>query len=145
MNDAAGRILAACKKVRTTSPGSWVACCPAHEDRSPSMTVRETPDGMTLVHCFAGCSVEDICGATGVALEDLFPEKMPESRRMSAYRRRPFDAVTVLAAIASEAMVIGVTASDMHAKREISEEDYRRLWVAVQRINRAKAMALGED
>jgi DNA primase len=42
-------------KVKRTGNGTWLACCPAHEDRSPSMSVRELDDGRVLVHCFAGC------------------------------------------------------------------------------------------
>jgi hypothetical protein len=34
-----------------------MACCPAHDDRNPSLSVRRAPDGRVLVHCFAGCSL----------------------------------------------------------------------------------------
>lgn len=33
----------------------WVAKCPAHQDRSPSLSIKET-DGKLLVHCFGGCT-----------------------------------------------------------------------------------------
>jgi putative DNA primase/helicase len=41
--------------------GKWrgsrgMCCCPAHEDRSPSLSVGMTRDGRPLVHCFTGCS-----------------------------------------------------------------------------------------
>ena len=32
----------------------WIARCPAHEDRSPSLSISER-DGRILAHCFAGC------------------------------------------------------------------------------------------
>ena len=32
----------------------WVARCPAHHDRTPSLSIREI-DGKVLVHCQAGC------------------------------------------------------------------------------------------
>jgi putative DNA primase/helicase len=35
--------------------GGWVARCPAHDDRTPSLSVRESSEGKILVHCFAGC------------------------------------------------------------------------------------------
>jgi DNA primase len=34
--------------------------CPAHDDRTPSLSVSEGPDGRLLTHCFAGCSPERV-------------------------------------------------------------------------------------
>jgi DNA primase len=39
--------------------GSWTACCPAHNDKGPSLAIRETEDGRVLLHCFAGCETLD--------------------------------------------------------------------------------------
>ncbi len=60
--------------VKRTGDGRWIARCPAHEDRSPSLTVREMGDGRVLVHCFAGCGAGDVVAAVGLRLSDLFPE-----------------------------------------------------------------------
>ena len=35
--------------------GHWIARCPAHDDRKPSLSIREADDGKVLVKCFAGC------------------------------------------------------------------------------------------
>jgi len=32
-------IVSRLERVRRTGPDSWVACCPAHEDRHPSLSV----------------------------------------------------------------------------------------------------------
>jgi len=66
-------------KVKRTGDGQWIACCPAHEDRSPSMTIKELSDGRVLIHDFAGCSVDEILGVLGLEFDVLFPEKDPES------------------------------------------------------------------
>jgi hypothetical protein len=34
---------------------AWQLCCPAHDDRTPSLSVRFSDDGTLLVHCHAGC------------------------------------------------------------------------------------------
>src|SRR5882724_5086828 len=60
-------------KGKKSGPNKWVARCPAHEDRSPSLAIKEGDDGVVLLHCFAGCSVDDVCGAIGIELMDLFP------------------------------------------------------------------------
>jgi hypothetical protein len=38
---------------------NYVGHCPAHEDRTPSLSLRQLPDGFVLVHCFAGCDTRD--------------------------------------------------------------------------------------
>jgi hypothetical protein len=52
--------------------GGWIARCPAHEDRSPSLSISEGRDGRILLHCFAGCGVEQICAVLKVRVSDLF-------------------------------------------------------------------------
>jgi len=45
--------------------GSYAMCvCPAHADRTPSLSVRQGERGR-LVHCFAGCRSEDVLRAIG--------------------------------------------------------------------------------
>ena len=64
-------VLAHFPHVRRSGAG-WQARCPAHEDRTPSLTISEGDDGRTLVHCHAGCTTEDIVAAVGLTLRDLF-------------------------------------------------------------------------
>jgi hypothetical protein len=45
---------------KRTGANSFVARCPAHEDRSPSLSLTDTGDGLTLWHCHAGCSQADV-------------------------------------------------------------------------------------
>jgi len=65
-----GALLLRLKGVRRSRNG-WIALCPAHEDRNPSLSVREN-DGRTLLHCFAGCTPEAVCKALGIGTRDLF-------------------------------------------------------------------------
>ena len=59
--------------VRRSGRG-WIARCPAHDDRHPSLSIVKAADGRILLHCFAGCLVEMICEALGILVADLFPE-----------------------------------------------------------------------
>lgn len=33
----------------------WMARCPAHDDKTPSLSLRDSSNGKVLVHCHAGC------------------------------------------------------------------------------------------
>ena len=57
--------------VRPRGPGKWSARCPAHEDRNPSLSVREGERGL-LVRCWAGCELQKITEALGLRISDLF-------------------------------------------------------------------------
>ena len=61
----------------------WVARCPAHDDRTPSLSVASGVDGRTLLRCHAECSVEEIVSAMGLRMCDLFVR-----RRILVGRRR---------------------------------------------------------
>lgn len=63
-------------RVSRGSPESGeVMCrCPAHDDRTASLSVREGEGGKILVHCMAGCSTAAVVQAMGLKLADLFPE-----------------------------------------------------------------------
>ncbi|SDX18279.1 CHC2 zinc finger [Nitrosomonas oligotropha] len=61
-------------KARRIGEGRYVACCPVHQDRTPSLAVTQKTDGIILVHCF-GCNAGgvDICNALGIDPSTLFP------------------------------------------------------------------------
>lgn len=67
------QLLLKLKCVRRSGRG-WIARCPSHDDRSPSLSITEARDGKLLLHCFAGCSVEAICQAIRINLSDLFAD-----------------------------------------------------------------------
>lgn len=42
---------------------AWMARCPAHDDRAPSLSIADTRDGKVLVRCHAGCDQRDVIAA----------------------------------------------------------------------------------
>jgi predicted protein tyrosine phosphatase len=56
------------------SGSGWIARCPAHADRSPSLSIHEGDARRVLIHCFGGCSIKAVCTAMGVAVSDLFAD-----------------------------------------------------------------------
>ena len=51
-------------KAKKTGRG-WMVCCPAHDDRTPSLSLADGKDGV-LYYCFGGCQQKDV----RAALED---------------------------------------------------------------------------
>ena len=131
-------VLSRLQKVRGRA-GSYIACCPAHDDKSPSMTVREADDGKILMHCFAGCSVDAIAGAIGLDLTDLFPPR-PDHDDYTQPQRKvspKFYPSELLKVIGYEATIVSICAYDMAHGREIPPHDLARLQLAADRINEA--------
>jgi hypothetical protein len=40
--------------------GQWVCRCPAHQDKRPSLAVRDGDNGRVILHCHAGCNALDV-------------------------------------------------------------------------------------
>jgi putative DNA primase/helicase len=45
------------------SGSSWMARCPAHDDNTPSLAIRESDTGKLLLHCHAGCTQHEVITA----------------------------------------------------------------------------------
>ena len=125
-------LLSRLDKVRQSGPDSWMACCPAHEDKSASLSIRHADD-KTLIHCFAGCSVHEVVGAVGMEINDLFPPR----ERYGKPERRPFPAMDALRGIAFEALVVSAAASALLAGHPFTQVDRERLSIAAARIQSA--------
>src|SRR2546430_7447609 len=80
-------IIAMLSGVRSAGTDRWTARCPAHEDHSPSLTIRQTDDRV-LIHCWAGCSAADICWALGLELADLFADSIHPIDLLPPHQRR---------------------------------------------------------
>jgi hypothetical protein len=118
---------------RRTGEGRWLACCPAHQDRRPSLSVRELPDGRVLLHDFGGCGAVAVLDALGLTLADLFPERLPEPA--GGFRRAPrIPASDVLIALAHEVNVAAIIAAQVADKRVVGEADFARLALAASRM-----------
>jgi hypothetical protein len=127
-------------KVRRCGRG-FVARCPAHEDRGPSLSFRETKDGRVLLHCFAGCSVSKVLTAVGLKLSDLF-NRPPSSngatpdlgRARAAVESDFFAAAYVLE---HEARVV-LDMAYCVARGPVSYSDLSRMALAIERVDAAR-------
>jgi hypothetical protein len=118
-------------QARPTGHGRWIARCPAHPDRRPSLSIGQGEDGKVLVRCWTGCSTGDVLRALGLGWCDLFPTTQPvslaERARIAEERHR------------REQL------QREHAARERDAARQCRLWGAVESRLHAIAIRLPED
>lgn len=126
--------LAKLDKVRPRGGGRWMASCPCHDDRTPSMSIRDH-GGTILIHCFSQqCSPADICGAINFDIKELFPPSENFDASTHKQRRLYHDAPRALEALAFESLVLQVIANDMLKNNTIDEQTKQRLAQAATRI-----------
>jgi hypothetical protein len=133
-------LLSRLDKVRRTGAGRWIARCPAHHDKTPSLSIRELDDGRILVFCFAGCSVHAVLSAIGLEPAALFPKPVREGKPPV---HKPFSAADALKCLAFEAMLVQLAAEEISAGKTLSDADIKRLEVAAARIKAALEVCHG--
>jgi len=141
-------ILSRLEKVKSTGKDKWIARCPSHADKTPSMSIKLADDGRVLFHDFGGCSVFDICGSIGIEVKELFPPshdhswRSEEKRLVGAIR---FTAMDALRGLSHEGAVLAIMAADMAEGRVLTPKDRKRLAVACDRISTALGYIQAND
>lgn len=99
----AAELVGSLESVRARGPNKWSAKCPAHADKSPSLTIAEGDKGL-LVKCWAGCSLDEVTRALGLTVSDLFFNALSADldERRTAARQRARRKATELAAYEAE-------------------------------------------
>lgn len=60
---------------KEVSTNKYMALCPAHDDRNPSLSIGLSEDNShILLHCHAGCEAKDVLSSVGLKFKDLYPE-----------------------------------------------------------------------
>ena len=128
-------LLNALVKVKQTNHSTWIACCPAHDDKNPSLAIRQVDDGRTLIHCFAGCSATEILDALGLSFDDLYPAKNLDTTYKPL--RKTFDAHTTIQLLQFESLLVLECARTINRGEKLTDQDFDRLLKAAERIQRA--------
>ena len=122
----------------------WKAKCPAHDDKNPTLSVAEAPNGTILLRCWAGCSALEIVHAVGMELSDLFPDR--DLRDLSKQERADVrmlgkrnDVEACAYTLEVESHVMLQCALMMQAGRKLSQATLARLVQAYNRVADARA------
>ncbi len=124
------------QKVKKVGPDKWIARCPAHDDKNPSLSIKDS-GGTVLLKCWsAGCGAMDIVGALGLDPSELFPPNdgswQPDQKRHAGFAK--FTAMDGLRCLSHEGGLISIMAADMAEGKVLSIKERERLEVACGRI-----------
>ena len=61
------------KVVKQTGEGRYIAQCPSHPDKRPSLSIGRGR-GQVILYCFANCTPEDIVDSLSLQMSDLFDD-----------------------------------------------------------------------
>jgi len=129
-------LLNALEKVKKTGPARYIALCPHHQDKRPSLTITEKDDGVVLIKCWAGCGAAEILTAVGLEFGDLYPPRTDQHGNKP--QRRPWNPYDVLKCLETEARVSWFSAKTVaQSGMPLPPDEQERLLLAVSRLSGA--------
>lgn len=111
---------------RQVGSDKWMARCPAHDDRGPSLSIKDAGDGRTLIHCFAGCGAIDVLAAIGMEPSDLYP---PTDRNYHSTAKKKRE-LTV------DELVVEIGRADMRKGKRLEGKDLERFREALINVKK---------
>ncbi len=132
-------ILPRLNHVRATKPGQWLAACPAHHDKNPSLAIKELDDGKVLLHCWCGCTAQEIVKAIDLDLHYLFPANSIKTGQppVRQWARKRLESVRKF-----EYLVVEIITVDFK-KNRLNLHDLDRFFLACERIRKVEGVLYG--
>lgn len=134
-------LLNALDGVKKTGPDRYIARCPAHADKRPSLTITEKDDGVVLIKCWAGCGAAEILQSVGLTFDALYPTRTDDHRGKPI--RKPWNPYDLLKVNAFEADIVALAALRLSNGHPLTDADKQRLMTAHQRLRKASELANG--
>lgn len=133
-------LLSRLEKVKSTARYKWIACCPAHADKRPSLAVKLTDDDKILLKCWTGCDVESIVSSIGLTLSDLMPEK-PQGYDRTRARVPRFSKSEMFDRLLHESIILGLGIRQLLNGKELSPTDIESIGKAESLIDELRIEA----
>jgi hypothetical protein len=115
-------LLSQLDKVKSNGSGKWLALCPAHADKRPSLAVKLTDDDKILLKCWCGCDVESIVSSIGLTLADLMPER-PQGYDRTRARVPKFSKSEMFDRLLHESIILSLAIRQLMSGKELSQAD----------------------
>lgn len=123
-------LLALLEKVKPIGKDRWHACCPAHQDKNPSLHIKLADDRI-LLNCKCGCTTLEVLQSMGLTWQALFPPK-------EYGKRPPFPSAELLKDLAQDSLVLMCAARMVLNGEKLPESDMARLSKSVERFQKAR-------
>jgi hypothetical protein len=110
-------------KIKRAADGSYTACCPAHDDRNPSLSIKQVDDRV-LLKCFAGCTYQAILDALGAPKPRFVPftaPSTPQPKKPATVSKEPV--FTAESPFAAEYIYLRSDGSEAYRMRRYSLPD----------------------
>ena len=105
-----------------------MARCPAHEDKSPSLSIRRFDDDAIGVKCFSGCSTYEILSSVGLNPSDLFPQnELPQDYPFQRQRPQSPPYREILAYLREDLLALSIGFGKLKQGHLLTLEDLERL------------------
>ena len=114
--------------VKQTGKDRWIARCPAHDDNSPSLSIRDVGETF-LVKCWVGCHALDVMEAVNLSPSDFWDGDSPKPAR-------PSITVKELARVLDRESWITIICAKKVLDGELTEAERDRLMAARRRMTR---------
>lgn len=123
------------EKCRQAGYSRYIACCPAHDDKSPSLSVRQV-DGKILLHCHAGCEPDAVLAALGLRWSDVFEDEWDAAYHSAISQKTKLPPVDPLS---HEYTILFLANEQIERNDPLSIEDEARVKLAMERVEAANA------
>ena len=118
--------------VRESGANQHSCRCPAHEDSSNSLGIKQGDGDRILLNCFAGCDVKSILESVNLKWSDIMPDN-----KLYQVEKQGFNPYSVLKMLRDEVLIIGLSSVDIRAGKKLSDKDHDRLLKAVGNVRSA--------
>lgn len=126
------------------SGNGWRARCPSCDSRRRDNVSIAEMDGRVLVHCFGGCTRDDVLAAVGLTWKDIAPPRSwplsPEDRRKERARMREVGIGNATRTLQRELIVIAGAAKAVMLGKPINTGDAQRLAEAIAAVDALAAI-----
>ena len=119
--------------VRESGSGQYSCRCPAHEDKSNSLGIKQGEGDHILLNCFAGCDTKHILDSVGLTWKDI----LPDNDVTQEIKTSGFNPYSVLKMIRDEVLIIGLASADIRKGKQLNDADHDRLLKAVSNVRDA--------
>jgi hypothetical protein len=132
MTEKLNTLLSRLEKVRPLGNGKFEACCPAHQDKKPSLGITLFDTDKIGLKCWAGCSVSEIVAAVGLELSSLMPESVDYKKGAKPPR---FNKYELFDRLLHEVLILSQGIRFLHYGNKLESVDIDRINLAENTIN----------